>query len=94
MTDNAFAGFAWITGWKCIAKFCGVSIDTVRRWEKMFGLPVMRLPSKSGRGPGLVTALPSELNTWLREFSDSLERSKVERVRRKTADQAARKAAE
>ena len=93
MTD-AFAGFAWVTTWKGIAKFCGVSVDTVRRWEKQFALPVMRLPSKTGLGPGLVTALPSELNTWLREFSDSLERSKIERAKRKAADRASRKAAE
>lgn len=88
MTD-AFAGFAWVTTWKGIAKFCGVSVDTVRRWEKAFGLPVHRLPSKTGLGPGLVTALPSELNAWLRAYTDgvkALKANRANRASRKTAE--------
>ncbi len=85
MTDQ-FAGFSWVTTWKGIAKFCDVSVDTVRRWEKAFGLPVHRLPSKTGLGPGLVTALPSELNAWLRAYTAGVKSLKADRAARKAAE--------
>ncbi len=74
---------SWITTWRGIAKYCGMSVDTVRRWEKQFGLPVMRLPSKSGKGPHTVTAIPSELNIWLREYSDGVKNLKALKAERK-----------
>ncbi len=63
---------SWLTTWKSIAAYCDVSIDTVRRWEKLYGFPVFRLPSKRGFGHKTIAAIPSEINTWLREFSKEM----------------------
>lgn len=52
-----------ILSWKGIARYFGVSIRTVQRWESTEGLPVRR--HQHGR-QGSVYAIAGELETWLR----------------------------
>ena len=49
----------FLTGWKSIAAFLGVSIDTAKRYTKKYHCPVYRLPG------GTPSAMPHELRTWL-----------------------------
>jgi hypothetical protein len=35
----------WLVGWKAIGKYCGVTVNTVRRWHKKYGMPVMSSPT-------------------------------------------------
>ena len=51
-----------LDGWKAIATYLGRDERTARRWAVSRGLPVRRLP---GGGTGSVSALASELGTWL-----------------------------
>jgi TolB-like protein/Tfp pilus assembly protein PilF len=50
--------------WKEIAGFFGSDESTVRRWEKERGLPVHRLPGRSG---SKVFAYTEELSRWLEQ---------------------------
>jgi len=52
-----------LRSWKEIAAYTGVSIRTVQRWEREFGLPVRRVATKRG---SVVFAFRSELDAWLR----------------------------
>jgi DNA-binding transcriptional MerR regulator len=49
-----------VTGWGEVAAVLGVSVATVRRWERRHGLPVSRLPT------GGVVALRARLVRWAR----------------------------
>lgn len=51
----------WISGWKSIADFCDCDEKTLKKKVK-HGLPVYR---ESDKKP---TALPNELNEWLKKF--------------------------
>lgn len=76
--------FGWITTWRRIANYCGVSIDTVQRWERFHGLPVYRLPSGVNQGCSLVMALPSELITWIQVYDREKKRILAEKRRVKS----------
>jgi len=52
-----------LSSWKEIALYVGRSVRTVQRWEREIGLPVHRPNAKS---EGVVVALPSELDAWVR----------------------------
>ena len=51
---------SWLTGWKQIGAYLGVSVTTVIRYHKDHGLPVHRCPM------GPPAALPDEINSWLK----------------------------
>ena len=49
-----------VVGWKAIAEYLSVSVETARRWAKIEKLPVYRLM-------GDVRANEGELGKWVRE---------------------------
>jgi len=51
-----------LTSWKEIARYFGVNVRTVQKWEIERALPVHRLPAKRGR----VAVSVSELEAWQR----------------------------
>ncbi len=53
-----------LSGWKDIAKYLGLGVRTVQRWEIRLGLPVIR---PAGRGRSVVCARTEELDAWLRQ---------------------------
>jgi len=54
-----------LTGWKALAQYLGVSIDTLRRWKAEAGLPVHK------RG-GYVFAFPEEIDAWIGAGSEAV----------------------
>jgi hypothetical protein len=52
-----------LTSWKEIAQYVGKGVRTLQHWERQMGLPVRR---PKGRVKGMVVALTSELDEWLR----------------------------
>ena len=54
----------WLTGWKDIARYIGLSIATCKRYRKKHQLPVHYMPG------GTPVALPHELDQWLINFND------------------------
>jgi hypothetical protein len=61
----------WLTGWKDIAKYVGLSTRTCQRYERAYSFPVYFLPG------GSPVALPFEIDQWL------LESSRIERRKKK-----------
>jgi len=53
----------WLTGWKAIADYVGVSPRTLCNWSRHGTFPVRNLHGK-------VVALPLELDTWLVHATD------------------------
>ena len=49
-----------LVGWKAIASYLGVSVDTARRWAREEGLPAERLM-------GNARASRAALDVWARE---------------------------
>lgn len=39
-----------LLGLKAISKFMGVSVSTIRRWHKKYGLPLQKVPLKKVNG--------------------------------------------
>jgi DNA-binding transcriptional regulator YiaG len=63
----------FLNSWKEVARFVGISVRTVQRWEQYAGLPVHR-PARKLRSP--IVAIPEEVERWLNsECSTSIERS-------------------
>ena len=58
-----------LTGWKEIAKYLGMGIRTVQRYEQGQGLPIHR-PCQNLKGP--VLAVKSELDEWVGLFPKRL----------------------
>jgi len=54
----------WLTGWKEIGKYIGLSIDTCKRYRKKYSLPARYTPG------GTPVAIPYELDQWLINFSN------------------------
>lgn len=54
----------WLTGWKEIAKYCGLHERTCRRYKKKYSFPVKHLPG------GTPVALHYELDQWLIAFTE------------------------
>ena len=52
-----------LTGWKAIAKHCGVSVQTIRNWKEKHGFPVYELPS------GSVWSSEELIHEWGRRFA-------------------------
>lgn len=52
-----------LSGWKGVATYLGRGIRTLQRWEKCYGLPVIR---PAGRTRSTVCAHSDELDAWLR----------------------------
>jgi phage terminase Nu1 subunit (DNA packaging protein) len=52
-----------LIGWKNIARYLGVGIRTVQRWESSLGLPVRRTRRES---KSTVLAVRAEIDTWVR----------------------------
>jgi hypothetical protein len=50
----------WLCGWKEIAAFLGVGVETARRWHRERGLPIYR----PRRPRGGVQALRAEVDAW------------------------------
>ena len=50
-----------IVGWKEIARHLGVTPQTVKLYNKKFGMPILRLPS------GKPVTYPDLIRTWLEE---------------------------
>lgn len=50
-----------LTGWKAIADYLGVAVSTVKRYYKIYGLPVKRTPSNRPY------AIADEIIFWLDE---------------------------
>ena len=59
----------WLTGWKAIADYVGVSPRTLCNWSRHGTFPVRTLHGK-------VVALPLELDTWLIHATDIKKTSK------------------
>jgi predicted site-specific integrase-resolvase len=51
-----------LTGWKAIAEYLGISVDTARKWHREKGMPVITQL-------GLKVALVDELKKWLKNQS-------------------------
>ena len=66
---------ARLDSWKEIAGFLGWDVRTVRRWERLRGLPIHRVP---GGGRGRVFAYPDELREWLARGRSDAERPVVD----------------
>lgn len=64
-----------LRGWKEIAVFLGASPRSAQRWERELGMPVHRLRITTG---SVVTAYPSELDSWRRQVSAALARGPVQ----------------
>jgi hypothetical protein len=67
-------GRGWLLGWMEIGAYCGfggekgtAAARIGRKWEKLYGLPVRRLPDRRPR------AIPYELDQWLITFSEMLQ---------------------
>ena len=54
----------WLTGWKAIAGYMGLSVKTCKVWRKEYGLPVRSLPG------GKPVCLPGELDLWLVNYDN------------------------
>ena len=54
----------WLRGWPNIAKFCGCSVRTVKRYYYEIGMPVYCVGTPIG-----AIALAEELNAWLKIYS-------------------------
>jgi hypothetical protein len=54
----------WLTGWKEIAAYIGLSVRTCKRYKKKYSLPIRSLPG------GKPAALPMELDDRLITFND------------------------
>jgi hypothetical protein len=52
---------AVFTSWKEIAAYMGKGTRTVQRWERDYGLPVLR---PNGKTSGIVSASRAELDNW------------------------------
>jgi hypothetical protein len=52
-------GGGWLTGWKEISEYAGLSGRTVQTYYKRYKMPIRRTPS------GKPVALASELESWL-----------------------------
>ncbi len=65
---------ARLHSWQEIARYLHRHVRTVRRWEKVMGLPVHRLPG--GKRPG-VFAYRAEIEAWLRGEMKPTERGLV-----------------
>ena len=63
MATNGQGGDDRLDSWKAIADYLGRDVATVRRWERLQGLPVRRVPG--GRGSS-VFAFRSEIDEWLK----------------------------
>jgi hypothetical protein len=50
------------SGWKDIAKYLGMGVRTVQRYERSFGLPIRRI---GGKSRGAVISTKSELDAWI-----------------------------
>ena len=50
----------WLSGWKAIAEYCDVTIQTVQKYAKGKGLPVKKVRKR-------VYSIPEDLDLWLRE---------------------------
>lgn len=61
---NHIEGF--LTGWKAISAFLGVSVQTAKKYFKRYHMPVCRLPG------GTPVAMPHELRIWVGAASDNL----------------------
>jgi predicted DNA-binding transcriptional regulator AlpA len=60
----------WLTGWKEISKYIGVSKDTCKRYIKQYSLPIKRRPG------GRPSAIPYEVDNWLIEFDKLKKKNK------------------
>jgi len=54
----------FLNSWKDVARFVGISVRTVQRWERHAGLPVHR-PARKLRSP--IVAIPEEVERWLNQ---------------------------
>jgi hypothetical protein len=61
----------WLTGWKQIADYHSVHIETVRRWYYTYKYPALRTPG------GQPTILKRVADRWLMEYN----RRKVKKLR-------------
>jgi predicted DNA-binding transcriptional regulator AlpA len=52
----------YLSSWKEIAKYIGLSQRTIQRWERSFGLPVHR---PTGSRSGAVIAIAAEIDEWI-----------------------------
>jgi hypothetical protein len=52
----------YLSSWKEIAQYIGVSLRTVQRWERHCGLPVRR---PGGKRSGMVIAIATEIDDWV-----------------------------
>jgi hypothetical protein len=55
-------GFEYLTTWKEIAHYLGVTARTVQRYERDFGLPIRR---PTGQRRGAVIAMRGEIDRWV-----------------------------
>ena len=49
----------WLTGWKAIAEYVGLHVQTCKRYKKRYSMPISYLPG------GTPVAIPYELDEWL-----------------------------
>lgn len=54
----------WLTGWKEIAAYIGLHINTCKKYRKKYSMPVRYLPG------GTPACLPYELDQWLIAFDE------------------------
>ena len=59
----------YLSSWKAIAQYIGVSLRTVQRWERSSGLPVRR---PGGNNTGTVVAIAAEIDDWILNIPTSV----------------------
>ena len=67
----------WITGWRNIAAYMGVSLRTAQKRFYQFSLPIRRPAGCK------VAALKSEIDTWLVEYAKRTDSNKTFKITRK-----------
>jgi predicted DNA-binding transcriptional regulator AlpA len=55
-----------LRSWKDIARYVGVSVKTVQRWERSYEFPIRRVSRSKG---SVVFALQNEVEEWLRSWA-------------------------
>jgi len=78
MNDHTKTG--WLHGWKSIAWYLGVHVDTAKKYHRNFKMPVHKMP---GQASASVMALPAQIDMWILSYNQQ-RTNFIEKVKKKT----------